>query len=210
MRRGLLSVFLHKKYIHRCSFYLSGSVNKFLNFCVAYFPCCFVKMAIKISHSHFVHVAYVSILLFQTFDRIIFGTLTFPGRRWYVMTVRDTQMVRDQKKFENHWSRWSTDKSSFGFLSKRTYSYKTDANDTLHNCIWWALSVGIEIVKNILAKSLRRRTLECNCFNVFASWHTSGLRWSSRRFLAQKTTLLAVYAINTVFEIQRMTGILLS
>jgi len=28
MRRGLLCVFLHK--IHRCSFYLSGSVNKFL------------------------------------------------------------------------------------------------------------------------------------------------------------------------------------
>ena len=36
-RRDLLSVFLHKKYIHSCSFYLSGSVNKFLNFCVAYF-----------------------------------------------------------------------------------------------------------------------------------------------------------------------------
>jgi len=34
---------------------------------------------------------------------MIFGTLTFPGTRWYVMTVRDTQMVRDQKKFENHW-----------------------------------------------------------------------------------------------------------
>ena len=102
MRRGLLCVFLHKKYIHRCSFYLSGSVNKFLKFCVAYFPYCFLKMAIKSSHSHFVHVAYVSILVFQTFDRMIFGTLTFPGTRWYVMTVRDTQMVRDRKKFENH------------------------------------------------------------------------------------------------------------
>jgi len=101
-RRGLLSVFLHKKYIHRCRFYLSGSVNKFLNICVAYFLCCFLKMAIKISHSHFVYVAYVSILLFQTFDRIIFGTLTFPGTRWCMMTVQDTQMVRDQKKFENH------------------------------------------------------------------------------------------------------------
>ena len=62
-RRGLLSVFLHKKYIHSCSFCLSGSVNKFLNFCVAYFPCCFLEMAIKISHSHFVHVAFVSILV---------------------------------------------------------------------------------------------------------------------------------------------------
>jgi len=35
---------------------------------------------------------------------MIFGTLTFPGTRWYVMTVRGPQMVRDQKKFENHWS----------------------------------------------------------------------------------------------------------
>ena len=101
-RRGLLSVFLHKKYIHSCSFCLSGSVNKLLNFCVAYFPCCFLKTAIKFSHSHFVHVAFVSILVFQTFGRMIFGTLTFPGTWWYVMTVRDTQMVRDQKKFENH------------------------------------------------------------------------------------------------------------
>jgi len=101
-RIDILSVFFHKKYIHSCSFYLSGFVNKFLNFCGAYFPCCFLKVAIKISHSHFVHVAFVSILVFLTFDRMIFGTLTFPGTRWYVMSVRDTQMVRDQKKFENH------------------------------------------------------------------------------------------------------------
>ena len=101
-RIDLLSVLLHKKYIDSCRFYLSGSVNKFLNFCVGYFPCCVLKIAIKISHSHFVHVAFASILVFQTFDRIIFGTLTFPGTRWYVMTVRDPQMVRDQKKFENY------------------------------------------------------------------------------------------------------------
>jgi len=41
-------------------------------------------------------------MIFQTVDRIIFGTLTFPGTRWYVMTVRDPKMVRDQKKFGNH------------------------------------------------------------------------------------------------------------
>jgi len=29
----LFSVFFHKKYIHSYNFYLSGSVNKFLNFC---------------------------------------------------------------------------------------------------------------------------------------------------------------------------------
>jgi len=65
-------------------------------------------MAIKISHGHFVHAAFVSILVFQTLDRMIFDTLTFLGTRWYVMTVRDTQMVRDQKKFENHWLRGNT------------------------------------------------------------------------------------------------------
>ena len=128
-RRGLLSVFLHKKYIHRCSFYLSGSVNKFLNFCVAYFPYCFLKIAIKSSHSHFVHVAFVSILVFQTFDRMIFGTLTFPGTRWYVMTVRGTQMVRDQKKFENHWSRTFI---SFA-LQLTNYPYLTEKHPQILN-----------------------------------------------------------------------------
>jgi len=58
-------------------------------------------MAIILSHSHFHHVAFVSNLVFQTFDRIIFGTLTFPGTRWYVLTACYPQMVRDQKKFGN-------------------------------------------------------------------------------------------------------------
>jgi len=59
-------------------------------------------MAIILSHSHFLHVAFVSNLVFQTFDRITFGTLTFLGTRRYVLTARDPQMVRDRKKFENH------------------------------------------------------------------------------------------------------------
>jgi len=58
-------------------------------------------MVILISHSHFLRVAFVSILVFQTFDRIMFGTLTSPETRWYVLTVRDPQMVRDQKMFGN-------------------------------------------------------------------------------------------------------------
>jgi len=58
--------FFSKNYIHSYSFYLSSSFNKFLNFCVACFLCRFLKMANIISHSHFVHVAFVSILIFQT------------------------------------------------------------------------------------------------------------------------------------------------
>ena len=52
-----------------------------------------------------INIAFLSILVFQTFDRLIFGTLNFSGTRWYMITVRDTQMVRDQKKFENHCSK---------------------------------------------------------------------------------------------------------
>jgi len=37
---------------------------------VVYFPCWFLKMAIILSHSHFLHVAFVSIPVLQTFDRM--------------------------------------------------------------------------------------------------------------------------------------------
>ena len=49
------------------------------------FPCWFLKMAIIISHSHFVHVAFVSVLVFQTFDQMLFGRLSFPwkGSMWW-------------------------------------------------------------------------------------------------------------------------------
>jgi len=52
-----------------------------------YFPCCFLKITIIISHKHYLHVRFVSITVFQTFNRIIFGRLSFPGARWYVVTV---------------------------------------------------------------------------------------------------------------------------
>jgi len=52
---------------------------------------------------------HLSILGFQTLDRIIFGTLTFPEARWYVLTVRDrgqrsleTINGRRSEKFGNH------------------------------------------------------------------------------------------------------------
>jgi len=56
-------------------------------------------MSIIISHSHFLHVAFVSVLVLQTFDRMIFGRLSFPEEKWYVVAVRGPQMVRDEKKF---------------------------------------------------------------------------------------------------------------
>ena len=92
--------FFTKRCNHSYNFCLSGSVNKFLIFCVAYFPWWIQKMTVILSHSHFLHVAFVSILIFQTFDRITFGTLTFPGTRWYVLIVRDPRMVRNQTIWE--------------------------------------------------------------------------------------------------------------
>jgi len=50
-----------------------------------------------ISHNHFIHVAFVSILVSQTFDRAIFGTLSFPGTRWYMVTVRDPEWYAIRK-----------------------------------------------------------------------------------------------------------------
>jgi len=94
--------FFTKINVRSYNFYLSGFVNGYLNFCVAQFPCWFLKMVIILFHSHCLHVAFVSTLVFQSFDRVIFGTLTFPRTRWYVLTVRDPQMVRDQDTFGNH------------------------------------------------------------------------------------------------------------
>jgi len=152
MQRGLLSAFLHKKHIHSCSFYLSGSVNKFLNFCVACFPCCFLKMAIKISHSHFVHIAFVSILVFQTFDRIIFDTLAFLGTRWYVMTVRDTQTVYHQKKFENHWLSPSNVKSHFNdIIDMYSIDLSHSADVVSQEIFMWAVKWKVTNFLDLLA-----------------------------------------------------------
>jgi len=59
-------------------------------------------MATVIFDRYFVHVAFVSILVFQTFDGMIFGRLSCSRTRWYVVAVRDPQMVPDQEKFGNH------------------------------------------------------------------------------------------------------------
>jgi len=92
-RIGLL--FLDKNCIHSYNFYSLDSVNKFLNFCVL--PLLVLKMATKI-----LTPIFSCRNCFQTLDRMIFGTLTFPGTRWYMLTVREPQMVRDPKKFGNY------------------------------------------------------------------------------------------------------------
>jgi len=89
-------LFLEKNYIHSYNFYLLDSVNKFLNFCVLRL------LALKWPQK-FLQQFCSCRNCFQTFDQMIFGTLTFPGTRWQVLTVRDPQMVHDQNKFGKHW-----------------------------------------------------------------------------------------------------------
>ena len=55
------------------------------------------------------------------------------------------------------------------FLSIHTYTYKIEADNRLHNCICGALSIKDGGVRNILAKSLRRRTIELQRFDDFTS-----------------------------------------
>jgi len=53
-RIDLLSVFFHKNYIFTAIIFICRVfANKILNFCVAYFPCWFLKMVIMLSHSLF-------------------------------------------------------------------------------------------------------------------------------------------------------------
>jgi len=60
-------------------------------------------MAIIISHNHYLFVPVVSILVFQTFDRMKKIFEFSWSNWWYVVTVWVPQMVRDKKNFENHW-----------------------------------------------------------------------------------------------------------
>jgi len=72
-RLGQLSVFLYRKIYSQLQIMVSVK-----NSCiVVYFPY-ILKMASAISISRFVHVAFLSILVRQTFERMIFGRLSFP------------------------------------------------------------------------------------------------------------------------------------
>jgi len=39
---------------------------------------------------------------FPYFDQLIFGRMSFPETRWYVVTVWDQQMYMTRMKFGNH------------------------------------------------------------------------------------------------------------
>jgi len=50
----------------------------------------------------FIHAVFVSSLVCQTYDRMIFGRMRFKGTSWNTLSAQDPQMVRHQKNFGNH------------------------------------------------------------------------------------------------------------
>ena len=58
-------------------------------------------------------VASVPSLVLQTFDLMIFQWMSFPGTRWYVVSVPEPEVLRDQKKVGNFW-RKRKNKTGFG------------------------------------------------------------------------------------------------
>ena len=83
-RVGLLSVLLNRNIFTPIAFTYRVLL---ISSCIyLYFPYWFLKMTIMISHNHFAYVAFASILVFQTFDRMIF--VSFPGTRWCGATAR--------------------------------------------------------------------------------------------------------------------------
>ena len=52
-----------------------------------YFLYWFFRMAISFSH---VLVAFVSIPVSQTFNRMIFGRFSFSGTRWHVVKIQES------------------------------------------------------------------------------------------------------------------------
>ena len=100
-------VFLRKKYVHSYSFYLLGSVNKLLKFCVL------SLLVFKNDHYNFSQpCCSCRICVYSGFPKFWWNDIwktSFPGTRWYVVAVwADSQMVRHQKLFGNHSLRQTT------------------------------------------------------------------------------------------------------
>ena len=104
LRDGLLSIFLPQKNIFTAIVFACWVllINSWILCSLLLWLVSKMVIIFRTFSQPLVHVAFVSIPVFQTFHRMIFGTLTFPETRWYVVTVRDPQMVRAQKKFGNH------------------------------------------------------------------------------------------------------------
>jgi len=95
--------FSSQKCIHSKSFYLSGPVNKPLNFCAAYVFYWFQKMVIINFSVPFFSCCICVNSGFSNLWSNDICQIKFSGTKWYVVTVRDLQTVRDQKTFVNHW-----------------------------------------------------------------------------------------------------------
>ena len=95
-----------------------------------------------------------------------FHVITFFGQCIYFTTIAFCSCEHGTKKICNSLSnnqQTSVIQQRELCSSKCAYINKNDSNDHLHNCISGVLNIKIEIVKNILANSQRRRARACNC-----------------------------------------------
>jgi len=64
-------------------------------------------VAVIISHSHFVHAAFLSSLFYQTFDRIILGKMSFPGTRCFQGGTRWKNRIHKWNAIRKVWEQLS-------------------------------------------------------------------------------------------------------
>jgi len=101
--RAYFLSFFTKKYIHSYRFYLSGSIDEFLNFCLVYFPCWFLKWSLWFLTA----ILFVLHCVNSRFPNIWSNDIWHIEFSWNKMVGVDStgpQMVRDQKMFGNHCS----------------------------------------------------------------------------------------------------------
>ena len=125
---------------------------------------------------------------FQTFDQMIFGTLTFPGTRWQVLTVRDPQMVRDQNKFGKHWLNASIKQEAANCL----LTLKPWQRSSMH---------GTELLQMSWSdkQNMHSKLVSCLLQPILLSWRqnnsSSHFRHSTKMYVVHHNTLSDSYRI---------------
>ena len=135
-------------------------------------------MTIIISHSHFVHVALVSILVFQTFviEWYLVDWVFLEQGGIHAVTVREPQMVRDQKKFGNHWSTLFRIYSGWVYFLLSSLLYCSVANSSYNEYAKSNLKIYQTYIKFISVTKTYNSMLFLQClFLVSRRWLTVAL-----------------------------------
>jgi len=80
--------------------------------------------------------------------------MRFPGTKWYVVTVRSTQTVRDQKKFGKHCSRKLQNAKHY-FIEGKMYK-NNRISETTRNCFNINLAMCNIYRENLFAQNVTK------------------------------------------------------